>query len=1170
MSAFRYLNRARRWSADAQVASPSDLVLVDDDYSKSPIAGKPVPVVFGTRFVPGAVVAWGTLGRHPYYYYLHFHPQLGISPNPTYFGNYEVREQDGKVVEMVLLFMRMVLTVGRVDRLSAWEVGGSPVSIASLGIPGLIPNPSTVDATDYIRALNYSRLNRRYVVTAADSDLYGQTGLGFPHFRGYYSNFSRMSEFWFTERFSFPIATLDGNIQYRGLSTLTFSQFNFGKFPPDEFRVAAQRIEYLTEQLPATVDTGEQYKPQWQPLYRDGSGRSLSTVSLIPTAPSKKYYLVILYDNLTTAQKQTLASLLKTLVYDSDTVFQVAYIRGVTSLSSNSTSTTRIVQGFLNYQTFSAELDRYASSTTYNNRFPVFSYRQGTVQNPIPSSGAVFVRTYADTISRLSVANNRIDSTVIIAMNDLMSYESGASRTQYTNSVKTFLLEMNLLKYPSDRFDTSVDSINDPLNTQQRYDAVTNYQPEMRLLIYPYRDERTGNLNRPTSPYTYTQRAMSASTFALRTPGTAATTIAIALDDRPYVALNQLDSTNRGYNMFVSTFQTTSFASIFQTGMPFGYSMNPVHALREALTDPNWGEGNPENRIDDDAFYYAAVICKEEGLDYCYVHDTLGSANSLIKDITDYIDGIVYYEPQTDKITLKLIREDYRVEDLPSFNEDNISWVRGYRRQHSNELVNSVTVNYHDAAKGEATSVTIHDLSGDEQGGVISANLTYNGCATRRAAQYVARRELAALSRSAFSLNALIYSTRHIGLGDPILISYADLNISNVVMRVMRINYSDGLSGGIEVQLIQDVFSPTLVGSTIGFQPLPEFANVPSFTNVSRVSVKFLEAGFDDLVGAGATSPYPSGARYIKIGRGSDPNFTNVTVEDENNTEQQILISIGKLVNPIDHLTTNPTTQNLVIYVYFQGQLTTQTLLRIDDEIMEFSQATLLNTPLKETSMWQLTITKRAVRDTVAKPHARDADVWFLDDLWVDNTVWDGSSFALSVSHSGITDRELVTPDIGFVGRANRPPPPTLVRVNNVYRPNLWADGDIAVTFLPRTYFGDTGIQTTFVLLKHGTTEIHRIAHQIPGGPRTEFTDTITSATISSAISMQEAELTLSVYSEMGGINSWQSWDFVIDWASRDRTGERQGWNYDFGRNWGSGDTSQRGWGYDFDLSYGF
>ena len=249
-------------------------------------------------------------------------------------------------------------------------------------------------------------------------------------------------------------------------------------------------------------------------------------------------------------------------------------------------------------------------------------------------------------------------------------------------------------------------------------------------------------------------------------------------------------------------------------------TMNPVHALREALINKDWGAGVDERKLDDAGFRQAADTCQAEKLSYCYVWDKLDPPDRFIQEILDYIDAMMYFDQLNNLWRLKLIRNDYDISSLPLFNQTNISELARYKRQHSDQTVNSVTIKFFNILTDTEDAITVHDLGRTSvAGNVVSVVQEHPGCPLREAAAIVANREFFALSKPLVSFDLVVETSaaEHLGPGDAIRVQWVDLFANILVMRIMSVDYGDGKTGTITLRCIRDTFAdPQDLPATIG------------------------------------------------------------------------------------------------------------------------------------------------------------------------------------------------------------------------------------------------------------------------------------------------------------------------------------------------------------------
>jgi hypothetical protein len=247
----------------------------------------------------------------------------------------------------------------------------------------------------------------------------------------------------------------------------------------------------------------------------------------------------------------------------------------------------------------------------------------------------------------------------------------------------------------------------------------------------------------------------------------------------------------------------------------------PASALYDLLTSP-WGKlGLPASKIDRASFQAAATILITENHGYSRAIEQQEDAWSIIVDILRQIDGVLYEEPTTSKLVLRLIRNDYDVNGLDTITPDNArpadgSWfsVAGWE-----ETLNQVRVTFTDRQRdyvdGVATAQNGANFYG--QGKLRSTDLRFQGCCTKELAQKIAGRELAVVSKpivkASVVTNRSFYQKRP---GDVVKLTWPPLGVFNMIMRIARVDLGQLHKGEIHLDLIRDVFDVA-----IGAFPVP-------------------------------------------------------------------------------------------------------------------------------------------------------------------------------------------------------------------------------------------------------------------------------------------------------------------------------------------------------------
>lgn len=240
--------------------------------------------------------------------------------------------------------------------------------------------------------------------------------------------------------------------------------------------------------------------------------------------------------------------------------------------------------------------------------------------------------------------------------------------------------------------------------------------------------------------------------------------------------------------------------------------MNPVHVIRELITDPVYGMGADSSVIDATSFEDAADVCYAEGMGVSLVMDTRGSVEDAIKDVLDHCGGVMFTDISTGKFKLKMFRDDYSLSNLTTLDETNIIRIAKASRPAYSELVNSVTVNYYDYKSRAIKTVSAQDHALiSEMGAVVDEKIDYLSFSNGEIASRVALRDLKALSTPL--LNVSLECTRSVATilpGDVFLLNIDDF--SNVIMRVQKITYGNATDNTIKIDAIEDVFSTEAYG----------------------------------------------------------------------------------------------------------------------------------------------------------------------------------------------------------------------------------------------------------------------------------------------------------------------------------------------------------------------
>jgi len=479
-----------------------------------------------------------------------------------------------------------------------------------------------------------------------------------------------------------------------------------------------------------------------------------------------------------------------------------------------------------------------------------------------------------------------------------------------------------------------------------------------------------------------------------------------------------------------------------------GNDANPAHIIYECWTRIM---GYSPGLIDDTRMRAVADTLYTEGFGISLVWRQQSTIEAFAEEVLRHINGAPNQDRETGRLFIKLIRDDYDTGSLPVFDPDNCD-LESFSRAGAAEIVNEITLKFTRAEEGgKQDAVTVQNLASiRNQGRVIPQELDYFGITDATLAARVAQRELETRSRGL--AKATIIATREafaVYLGDAVKLTWPDLGIASLIMRVVSMNIGDLESGTIRIELIEDNFG----------LPATSFVEAPpigwtdnSGTAVPVVDQRAIEAPYWTVFrrttsadradypadwGFGmvfARNPMSSSVRYQLMASPDGSAYSNIGV---GNWTPYCALASG-----VDRLTTTWTINTMTsFYTVEVGDLA-----YVGDEIVEI------------TAIGSGTVTvTRGVLDTIPEPHDAGADVFIEIDgqAGYDNEVRvDGETVyykSLTVASQETLAVGLASPmTLTLDNRASRPYPPGNVQIGGEYWPATVADEDVAVTWAHR------------------------------------------------------------------------------------------------------------------------
>ncbi len=595
-------------------------------------------------------------------------------------------------------------------------------------------------------------------------------------------------------------------------------------------------------------------------------------------------------------------------------------------------------------------------------------------------------------------------------------------------------------------------------------------------------------------------------------------------------------------------------------GLPV-HAMNPAHIIYECLTNRDWGRGLDRGLIDTASFEYVAETLCCEGFGLCLKWQREDDVMTFVQVVIDHIGAVLYPSRKTGLLILKLLRNDYTVEDLPLFTmSTGLLSVQEDDSTSGDTLVNELVVTYTDPISGDEKQTRVHNIgSVQASGAIFSQSVSYPGIPTHELATRVAQRDLRAggtpLRRLKLTFDRRAWDMEP---GSVFRISIPERGITSMVMRAGRLE--DGAEGGssLLVTAVEDIFG---MPNTAIAEYLPPVAG-PSRTPIKAEVQRMMEAGHIDLLRFGTdeqlASVTPDDTFVALLGKRPTPfaiDFNVVTAPEgaglalknigywtATGTLAADLTILGKEITLAD-------VDNVAKIKALDGAL-------VGDEIVQIVNFD------EETGVLEVL---RGCADTVPTAHEEGARIWFyFRGLGTDDTPYaEGETVRGRIQTRTFSGLLALTAademEIETVGRQNRPYPPGNVLVDgNPLSAGLSAKPPFAIEWASRnrltqadTLLGHEGVSVT---PEANTTYTLRVLADDGSGDvlRTVVGLIITSWSYTKEMWFADGApnaVILELWSVRLGVESWQKYEIPVELVPT------AGWGTGWGYNWSGGSS---------------
>jgi hypothetical protein len=241
-----------------------------------------------------------------------------------------------------------------------------------------------------------------------------------------------------------------------------------------------------------------------------------------------------------------------------------------------------------------------------------------------------------------------------------------------------------------------------------------------------------------------------------------------------------------------------------------GEDSNPMEALYQVFTD-DWGGLNVSpGMLDLDSFTENAYTLYDEVNGFSMIVSAPNHGKDVAAEILRQVDGLLYVDPETAKIRVRLVRNDFVIADLLTFNEANVMKVSNFTRKLWEDTINQVRTTYTNREKKYETGTGFdQDFSNIQaQGRVKSITISYPGCTTGVLANQLATRDL---SQGSIPIMSATIETNRDGAalrpGDRFIWTWGAYNLTEVIMRVKSFDLGALNDNKIAIVCIQDEFA---------------------------------------------------------------------------------------------------------------------------------------------------------------------------------------------------------------------------------------------------------------------------------------------------------------------------------------------------------------------------
>jgi len=257
----------------------------------------------------------------------------------------------------------------------------------------------------------------------------------------------------------------------------------------------------------------------------------------------------------------------------------------------------------------------------------------------------------------------------------------------------------------------------------------------------------------------------------------------------------------------------------------FDGDVNPAVAIYDLLL--NEARLSPE-MMDMDSFKRAAVTLYQENLGISFMLSKERKVADWVQDILDTIDGILYYSPISGKYFLKLLRDDYDVDNLPVYDESLMKNIELTQSSWANVFTH-FNLSYVDQRDGkEKTIAFVNNASLQVLGRKTEKNVKLPMISRDEVVHNIGGRYLAKYSRpfKQLKFKASFLDLPSLKVGDVFIFQNTLLDTKPTVFRIQKVAGDEDKTLEIEIEAAEDVFA---YNKTITKHATTEYSGMSAF-----------------------------------------------------------------------------------------------------------------------------------------------------------------------------------------------------------------------------------------------------------------------------------------------------------------------------------------------------